>query len=62
MTNIFSFIWTPLFLLFAVVEYNNPISFCGSLTLSGQMWFMWSMMAAAASKQWIDLGKKIWKF
>jgi hypothetical protein len=63
MTNIFSFIWTPIFLLFAVVEYITFVPyFCGSDYITGKMWFMWLMMAVAASKQWIDLGKKIWNY
>lgn len=49
--------------MFAVVEYITFVPyFCGSDYITGKMWFMWLMMAVAASKQWIDLGKKIWNY
>lgn len=52
-----SYIWTPLFLIFAYIEYGK-LNFCGSTTLTGQMWFMWFMMATASSKDYISLVKR----
>lgn len=49
------YIWTPIFLILFVIEYGSPIGFCGSLNISGQMWFMWLMMSLSASGKWIEL-------
>ena len=51
----FGYIWSPLFLTLFVIEYNSPMGFCGSLNISGQMWFMWLMMGLAASGKWLNL-------
>lgn len=54
-----NYLWTPLFLLFAFLEYGK-MNLCGSSHVVGQMWFMWLMMGIASSKVYIDLiGKKI---
>lgn len=59
MKNIFSLIWAPLFLAFAIAEYITFVPyFCGSDYITGKMWFMWLMMALASSKGWIELWKK----
>lgn len=42
-------LWFPIFLLFAIVEYFNQSPVCGSTTITGQMWFMWLMMSIASS-------------
>ena len=47
-----AYIWTPLFLVFAWIEFTSPTLFCGSLSLTGRMWFMWLMMGLAASGSW----------
>ena len=52
-----NYIWTPLFLLLAFIEYDN-LDFCGSLHLTGQMWFMWFMMGMASSKIYVELIRK----
>lgn len=51
-----SYIWSPLFLVFAYAEYGS-INYCGTMHLTGQMWFMWLMMGLASSKVYIDLIK-----
>lgn len=56
--NKIGYIWTPLFLLFFLIEYNTPISFCGSMGITGKMWFMWLMMSLSASGKWIELIEK----
>lgn len=53
------YIWTPIFLILFAIEYNSPIGFCGSLNISGQMWFMWLMMSLSASGKWIELAETI---
>lgn len=52
-----SYIWMPLFLIFAFLEYGE-INYCGTQRLTGQMWFMWLMMAIASSKSYIDFVKR----
>jgi len=53
--NNLSYVWTPLFLAFSLIEFNSPISFCGSMGLTGHMWFMWLMMSLSASGKYIEL-------
>lgn len=57
-SNKIGYIWTPIFLILSVVEFNSPTGFCGSLNITGQMWFMWLLMALSASGKWIDLIEK----
>lgn len=53
------YIWTPLFLALFLYEYNtHTINICGSMTVPGQMWFMWLLMALSASGKWIELIEK----
>ena len=53
-----NYIWSPLFFILFLIEYNSPIGFCGSLNISGQMWFMWLMMSFSASGKWLSLIEK----
>jgi hypothetical protein len=49
------YVWTPLFLVFAIYEYFYGNSgFCGTTQVTGQMWFMWLMMAIAASSKYYE--------
>lgn len=47
-------IWFPLFLIFAMVEYIYYTPICGSVFVTGTMWFMWLMMAVVSSKVYIE--------
>lgn len=47
-------LWTPFFLCFAAYEYFNGVSFCGTMSITGQMWFMWLMMAITASGNYFN--------
>lgn len=46
-------IFTPLFLIMALIEYNS-ISVCGSTNVISQMWFMWLMMAFMCSECYVE--------
>lgn len=43
------YVWTPLLLIFAIVEYITHSPLCGSSYITGEMWFMWIIMAAMMS-------------
>lgn len=47
-------LWCPLFLIFAIIEYFNQTSICGSSVITGQMWFMWFMMGIATSRLYFE--------
>jgi len=52
--NKIGFMWTPLFFAMFFYEYFAPgMAMCGSMTLTGQMWFMWFMMSLSASGKYI---------
>lgn len=44
------YFWPIVFFIFAVIEYNSKEVMCGSFSITGQMWFMWLVMAAASFK------------
>lgn len=55
-TDKIRFIWFPLFFILFVYEYFAPgLTMCGSMTVTGQMWFMWLMMSLSASGKYIEL-------
>lgn len=51
------YFWSPLMLLFAYLEYGEP-NICGSIHMTGQMWFMWLIMGLMSSKPYMDLIKR----
>ena len=44
------FIWPSIFLILAGIEYYHQQPMCGSAMITGQMWFMWLVMAIATFK------------
>lgn len=52
------YVFTPLFLLFAFIEYGTT-TFCGGYSIVGTMWFMWIMMALMCCECYVE---KIRKF
>jgi len=50
------FIWTPLFFIMFIYEYFAPgMVLCGSMALTGQMWFMWFIMSLSACGAYVEL-------
>lgn len=47
-------LWCPLLLLFAFIEFFNNYGMCGSRYITGQMWFMWLIMSAMTSKVYLE--------
>ena len=47
-------IFAPIFLMLTWLEYNSS-TLCGSNNITGQMWFMWLMMAFMCSECYVEL-------
>lgn len=59
-SNKLGYIWFPLFIVLSICEFFASDAMLHmmmghSMTLTGQMWFMWLMMSLSASGRYVDL-------